>query len=411
MRKLIVSMTVLLAIVSCSPQKARLDIEQRMQNIENGLVEFTSPKIVFQADSSNIQNTQTLSKRMAHYKVPGVSIAVINDNKIEWAKGYGVIKAESGAAVTPDTYFEAASTTKLLTSVITLHFVEQKRLDLDEDINTYLKSWKIPANDFTREKKVTLRLLLTHQAGINRPDGMFSWEDGSVPSLVQVLKGEPPAQNKPAVVEFVPGSKWQYSNMGYVVIQMVLEDVLGKPFPQIAQETVFRPLGMKSSTLVYPLRAELKAAEAVPHDAEGKAHEPGMIPTAVAHAGLMTTPSDLALFTVELMRAYQGRSDRILSSEMARRLFHLELELDPNMFGVALAEGLGVFLHGEGQNISFLHPGGNYPGSNCWLIGFPEVGKGAAIMTNGAMGEVLAIEILAAIKNEYGWPTDQSVPN
>lgn len=96
---------------------------------------------------------------------------------------------------------------------------------------------------------------------------------------------------------------------------------------------------------------------------------------------------------------------------MARRLLHPELELDPNMFGVAIAEGLGVFLHGESQNISFLHPGGNYPGANCWLIGFPESGKGAVIMTNGSMGEVLAIEILAAIKNEYDWPTDQSVPD
>lgn len=411
MRKLIISITVLLAIISCSSQKAKLDIEQKTQNIESSLVEFTSPNNVFQADSSNLQNTQTLSERMAHYKVPGISIAVINDNKIEWAKGYGVIKAGKGTAVTSDTYFEAASTTKLLTSVITLHFVEQKWLDLDEDINTYLKSWKIPENDFTREKKVTLRLLLTHQAGINRPDGGFSWEDGSVPSLVQILKGEAPAQNKSAVVEFIPGSKWQYSNMGYVVIQMVLEDVLSKPFPQIARETVFRPLGMKSSTLVYPLRKELKATEAVPHDEEGKAHEPVMMPTAVAHAGLMTTPSDLARFTVELMRAYQGGSDRILSPEMAQCLFHPELNLDPNMFGVALAEGLGVFLHGEGPNISFLHPGGNYPGSNCQLIGFPEVGKGAVIMTNGAMGEVLAIEILAAIRKEYGWPIDQSIPD
>lgn len=184
MNKLLVSITFFLTIVSCSSQKAKLQIEQKIQKIENGLVEFTTVLDMFQPDSSKAQNIKTLSERMAHYKVPGISIAVINDNKIEWAKGYGVIKAGSGAAVTTETFFEAASSTKLLTSVITLHFVEQKRLDLDEDVNKYLKSWKIPENDFTREKKVTLRLLLTHQAGINKPDGGFSWEDGRVPSLV-----------------------------------------------------------------------------------------------------------------------------------------------------------------------------------------------------------------------------------
>jgi CubicO group peptidase (beta-lactamase class C family) len=401
MRKFIISITVFIAIVSCSSQKAKLEIEQKMQRIENGIAEFTTPRAIFEADRSKTQSINTLSERMLHYKVPGVSITVINDYKIEWAKGYGVIKAGSGTAVTPETFFEAASSTKLLTSLITLHFAEQGRFDLDENINKYLKSWKIPENDFTREKKVTLRLLLTHQAGISRPDGGFSWEEGSVPSLVQVWKGEAPAQNKPASVEFVPGSKWQYSNMGYVVIQQLLEDVLGKPFPQIAQETVFQPLGMKSSTLVYPLRTELKATEAVPHDAEGKAHEPSMVPTAVAHGGLMTTPSDFARLAVELMRAYQGQSGRILSQAMVRRMFHPELNLDPNMFGVPIAEGLGVFLYGKGQNLSFAHPGSNYPGANCWLIGFPESGKGAVIMTNGAGGEVLSMEILAAIKNEY----------
>ncbi len=406
MRKSIVIITVFLIIVSCSQQKAKRQIEQKMQNIENGLVEFTSPVDVFRADSSKIHNTQTLSERMAHYKVPGVSIAVINDYKIEWAKGYGMIKAGTGKAVTPETFFEAASTTKLLTSAITLHFVEQGWFDLDEDINTYLKSWKIPENDFTREQKITLRLLLTHQAGINRPEGGFDCEEGSVPSLVQVLKGEAPAQNKPAVVEYVPGSKWQYSNMGYVVIQMALEDTLGKPFPQIAQETVFRPLKMRSSTLMYPLRAELKTKEAVPHDAEGIAHEPYMLPTAVAHGGLMTTPFDLARFTVELMRAYQGQSDRILSPEMARRMFHPELDLDPNILGVALSDGLGAFIYGKGQNFLFLHPGSNYPGATCWLIGSPESGKGAVIMTNGAIGDLLSMEIITAIRKEYSWPTD-----
>jgi CubicO group peptidase (beta-lactamase class C family) len=382
-------------------------VEQRIRNIENGLVEFTTPMDMFQPDSIKAKNRKTLSERMAYYKVPGVSMAVINDNEIDWAKAYGVIKAGSDTPVTTETLFEAASSTKLLTSTIVLRLVEQGRLDLDEDVNQQLKSWKIPENDFTQQHKVTLRLLLTHQAGLNRPDEGFDWESGSVPSLVQVLKGEAPAKNEAAVVEYVPGTKWQYSNIGYVVIQLLLEDVVGKPFTQIAQENVFGPIGMESSTLVYPLNEELRKREAVPHDSEGKACEPSMLPTAVAHGGLMTTPSDFAQFAIELMRAYQGKSDRILSQEMARNMFHRELDLDPNMFGLPLGDGLGVVLRGKGPNFSFLHPGGNYPGACCWLEGLPDSGKGAVIMTNGVKGDLLSMEIISALVIEYNWPNAQ----
>jgi len=276
-------------------------------------------------------------------------------------------------------------------------------LNLDEDVNNYLKSWKVLENDFTQEQKVTLRLLLTHQAGL--PATNFpQQENADDPTLVQVLKGELPALNKPAIVEYVPGTKWQYSNIGFVVIQQILEDVTGKQFAKIAQETVFEPLEMKHSTFIYPLKPELQSNEAMPHDAEGELCEPAMTPTALAHGGLVTTPSDLALFTIELMQAYQGLSDRLLSKEMARQMFRKELDLDPRMFGIPLGEGLGVMLYGEGENFVFAHPGSNYPGMNCWLLGYPETGRGAVIMTNGVMGEVLAMEIIAAINREYNKP-------
>jgi hypothetical protein len=118
----------------------------------------------------------------------------------------------------------------------------------------------------------------------------------------------------------------------------------------------------------------------------------------------VTTPSDLALFTCELMRAYQGLSSRLLSQQMACQMLHKALDLDPQMFGLPLGEGLGVMLYSTGRNLVFAHPGSNLPGTNCWLIGNPNVGKGAVVMTNGAMGEVLAMEIISAIIREYGWP-------
>jgi len=157
-----------------------------------------------------------------------VSIAVINNSKIEWAKGYGTLVAGGPAPVDAASIFQAASTTKLLVSAMALHYVEKGRFDLDKDINTYLQSWKIPENEFTAKK----RSRSADSSPISRSQsagGGFSREEGSVPTLVQVLKGEKPATNQPAVVEFEPGSRWEYSNFDFVVIQLLLEEALGKP--------------------------------------------------------------------------------------------------------------------------------------------------------------------------------------
>ena len=326
------------------------------------------------------------------------------NSKIEWAKGYGTLTAGKTAPVSTTSIFQAASTTKLLASAIVLRLVEQGRFDLDTDVNTYLQSWRIPEDDFTTKEKVTLRRLLTHQSGLNRPEGGFSLDEGSVPTLVQVLKGESPATNKPAVIEFEPGSRWEYSNFDFVVIQLLLEEALGKPLNEIARETVFDPLGMSSSTLVYPLSPDLAGREAMPHDAAGKTAAPQLHPTAVAQGGLLTTPSDLALLTIELINAYQGKSDRLISKETARRMFQTEVQLDPRILGFPMGQGLGAFVRGEGKAFSFLHPGDNDPGASSWLIAYPELGQGVVIMTNGAMGNMLAMEIMTALSAEYGWP-------
>ena len=406
MRAFVALTAVVLTMCSCASQKANVQVEQRIREIENGLVEFTTPMGIFRADSTKNEDFKTLSERMKHYNVPGVSIAVINDFALEWARAYGILRADSDRPVTVGTYFQAASTSKLVAAAIILHDVEKGILNLDEDVNNYLKSWSLPENEFTQQQKVTLRLLLTHQAGLPATD-FPQQENTGDPTLVQVLNGELPAMNKPAIVEHTPGTKWQYSNIGFVVIQQILEDALGKPYSQIARETVFEPLGMKNSTFAYPLSQKPLAREAMPHDADGVLRQPAMPPTALAQGGLMTTPSDLATFAAELMRAYVGSSKRVLSKETAHQMFRKELDLDPEMFGVPLSEGLSVLLYGEGEDLAFAHPGSNFPGMNCWLFGYPETGKGVVIMTNGALGEVLAMEVISAFNSEYGNASDQ----
>ncbi len=405
MRTFIITVVLLVAMVSTLYGGESATVEQRIKAVENGLIEFTAPANML-APAADGAGTHALAERMAHYKIPGVSIAVINDFKIEWAKGYGVTWVGEGTPVTTGTLFEAASTSKLVVSAITLHYVENGLLDLDEDVNKKLKSWKIPENDFTKKEKVTLRRLLTHQAGLNRPDGGFSWEEGRMPTLVQTLSGEAPAENDPAVVEVAPGTEWRYSNLGYIVIQQLLEDVTGQPFADIARDVIFEPLGMTSSTFKVPLDAGAKRKKALPHDPEGSAHDPEMHVNAVANGGLITTPTDLAIFTNELILAWHGRSDRILSQKTARAMFASELDIDPVVLGVPLKEGLGVLLFGDGAARVFLHPGDNAPGTSSWLMGYPETGNGIIVMANGAMGNLLAMEIVAAVITTYAWPVD-----
>ncbi|MBN2414527.1 beta-lactamase family protein [bacterium] len=389
----------LLLAAGCTRQQEGVEITLHMNAVENGLTPFSGPAGMFQSVSDTAQPSFTLAARMADYHVPGVSMAVITDFETEWASGYGVLKAGEERPVTAASVFQAASTSKFLTAAMVLHYAECGKLDLDADVNTYLTSWQVKENQYTREHPVTLRLLLIHKAGM--PATNFGRDEGSSPTLVQVLDGTPPARNRPAVVESAPGAVWNYSNVGYCVIQQVLEDVTGKPFETIAREVIFEPLGMQRSTFVYPLPDRLAAEEAIPHEETGAPGTPSLPPAAVAHGGLLTTPSDLALFMCDLMRSYSGRSGKVLSPEYTRMMFTPQTELDPRMFGVPLSMGLGVLLHGSGDDIAVAHPGGNLPGINCWPIFFPAKGQGCVVMTNAAMGELLAMEVIAAVNRVY----------
>ena len=412
MKKCMIITALLFVAFSCVQQRTKESIEQSTHRIENGLIEqrifnlktgrieFTLLDSLFQPNRTQLANPKTLVERMKHYNTPGVSVAVINNYKTEWAKGYGTMDVNTGALVTTETIFEAASTSKLLTAVLALHFVQKGLLELDANVNHYLKSWQVPDNEFTSEEKVTLRRLITHQSGL--PSTNYGHDESmGYPTLIDVLNGESPALNKPAIPEFVPGSKWQYSNIGYNVIQLLLEDVSGKSFQELAEEIIFSPLEMKSSTFIYPLDPERKKLEAMPHDAQGNSCEPAMHRTALAHGGLTTTPTDLAKFVNELMLSYQGKSEKMLSQEMTRQLFNKECEIDKKQFPLPFDEGLGTFLMGEGKDLLFANPGNNYPGLNCWLIGWPERGTGAVIMDNAANYGLLSVEIISAINMEY----------
>jgi len=195
----------------------------------------------------------TLTDRMKYYNVPGVSIAFFDHGQVAWARGYGLADIVTRKPVTPDTLFQAASVSKSVTALAALRLVQEGKLQLDEDVNLKLKSWKVPDNEYTKNEKVTLRRLLSHTAGFNVPSvgGYVAGE--ALPTTVQILNGEKPANNEAVRVNSTPGKEFSYSGGGYVVVQLLLMDVTGKSFPELMHDLVFEPLAMTRSTFENPL--------------------------------------------------------------------------------------------------------------------------------------------------------------
>jgi CubicO group peptidase (beta-lactamase class C family) len=336
----------------------------------------------------------TIQERMETYRVPGVSVAVLDGGRIAWAKGYGVMDVETGGVVTPRTLFQAASISKPVAATAALRLVEEGLLDLDAPVNEYLESWKIPNNRFTREAPVTLRHLLTHTGGLTVHGFPGYALDAALASTLEVLDGTGPANTDPIRVDTVPGSLWRYSGGGYTIMQQLLEDVTGKPFPEILREKVLDPVGMALSSYEQPLppaRAEYAASSHLSDGTggDGKWH---LYPE-MAAAGLWTNPTELALLAMELQAAYYGEEGRVLTPEMTRGMF------TPGMGGW----GLGFTILGEGDEARFSHGGSNY-GFRAQFTAFLEGGRGIFVMTNGDRGSTLAQEIILAVTREYGWP-------
>jgi CubicO group peptidase (beta-lactamase class C family) len=339
----------------------------------------------------------TLAERMQHYHVPGVSIAVIDSGRIVWAKGFGVRELGGTDSVTPQTLFQAGSISKPTFAVGVMRLVQDGRLDLDQDVNAKLVSWKVPENKFTAQEKVTLRRILSHSAGLT-VHGFPGYEVGSrIPTVPEILDGEPPANTRPVRVDTVPGAVWRYSGGGTTVAMLLVTDVTRKPFPEFMQETVLGPAGMVHSTYEQPLPVLLAPKAASGHTQSG-AVVPGKYHTypEMSAAGLWTTPSDLATLAIELQRTHAGQSDKVINKAM----FDQMLTVQKAPFGI------GYELEGSGPTLEFLH-GGDDAGFVAMFVAFAERGQGAVIMTNGDNGGDLIAELLPSIAAAYEWPHHQ----
>ena len=373
-----------LAQVVTTPAAASPDVQQHIERVVGCLhgpvIEKSDPCV-------------RLDARMAEFHVPGVSIAVIHNGTIEWARGFGVERV-GGPAVSADTMFQAGSISKPVAAMAVLRLVQEGKLSLDEDVNAKLVSWKVPASPAANGAPLTLRELLTHTGGTTVHGFPGYAQDAPVPSLVQVLNGEKPANTDAIRVEAAPGSKWNYSGGGYTIMQQMAVDVAKEPFPKLLHDTVLVPIGMSHSTYQQPLPVELRAMAATPYNADGTAVAGGAHTyPEMAAAGLWTTASDLARYAMEDQRSLEGKANHVLSKAMTEQM------LTPGKGNW----GLGLQIGGAASDRYFSHGGVN-AGFESLFVAYENHGDGAVVMTNAQGGSRLAQEVMQSIAAEYGWP-------
>lgn len=387
-RQIIIIVAFVLLLSSCN-QWFEPSLEQRIASVEQGLLSN-------QGDPP--WKGMDLADRMAYHNVPGVSIAVINDYQIEWAKGYGALEAGKEQPVTTDTVFQTGSTAKPIVAMAALHYVEAGDLALDNNVNNKLVSWKVPENKYTAQAPVTLRRLLSHSAGMPYVP-LHGYAQGvALPNQRQILDGEPPANSEPVQVKIAPGTQYSYSNGGYLVVEQLLADVVGVPFDLIMQETVLEPLHMDASTFKYPLPENLAPIAASGHWADGSVIAGGWhtFPEMGPGGSAWATPSDMARFYIDLMLTYTGQSEIVISQEMAVEMLTPQIE----------DRGLGPWVKDEGGDLFYFgHPGHN-DGYKSYAVAYPKRGQGVVIMTNSDNGDALYQEILNSVSVEYGWLKD-----
>ena len=334
-----------------------------------------------------------IAARMHAYDITGLSLAIIENGRIVKAQGYGFTDKSGQTPVTPGTLFQAGSISKSVAAFAALRLVQEGQLFLDTNVNAQLHSWKLPENDFTKDEKVTLRRILSHTAGLTVHGFPGYATNAPVPLLVEVLDGIKPA-NTPAIrVDKVPGTSWRYSGGGYTVMQQLIIDVTGKPFPEFMSNTVLKPLGMTNSTYEQPLPPDMAVSSAAGYFS-GDAPVAGRwhVYPEMAAAGLWTTPSDLARFAISVQEAFAGRSNPVLSQQTTRLMLTNQKDDD----------GLGVFLDGSGKTLRFSHDGRD-AGFDALMIAYADIGNGAVIMMNANDGSGTAKAIVNVIAKKYRW--------
>lgn len=330
---------------------------------------------------------------MKAYKVPVVGYAIIDNYKVIKVD---TISIDKSISVTNHSLFQAASISKSLSAYAALKVIENKKISLNSPVNKYLKNWKIPTNKYNEVTPVILRDLMDMTSGLS-VSGFAGYPIGKpLPDALQVLNGNPPANNNPIRVFYEPSSNYFYSGGGFQVLQQFVTDQSKLKFNSFMNHNVLKEIGMNDSVFMYPLNSEYNI-RAIPafEGWSGSEIKGGWLNYACSGAGGMwSNPNDLAVFALSVTDSYLGKKNAYIAKKIAVKMLTRQKNTD---------FGLGVVVNGSGKNLYFWKAGHNY-GYHSLVIMFPNTGKGFAIMTNSENGDTVINYLTAIVAKKYNWP-------
>jgi CubicO group peptidase (beta-lactamase class C family) len=281
-----------------------------------------------------------------------------------------------------DLLFPACSISKHVAAFGTLRLVADAVIDLDADVNAYLSTWRLPGSG-----TVTVRQVLAHTAGLTQNWFPGYAEGEPVPSLLQILRGEPPANTPAFRRDLPPDAGFRYSGSHYAVLEQLLIDVTGTPFEELMAALVLEPVGMADSS--YDQRFPYEHRERAARGRSGGVPVPGGWHTQPerAGAGLWSTPADLVRLELEICRASAGTS-ALLPPGLAAQMLTPQV---PGGFGLGTELGDGCFGH-TGQNTGY----------SCFSFAWPASGTAVAVMTNADDCRDTLVALIELAAHQYG---------
>lgn len=335
----------------------------------------------------------TLTERMDECHTPAISIAIIENFKICEVFTHGVERRTIKEKVTMDTLFQAGSISKPIFATAVMRLVERGTLDIDTDISEYLVGYDVPTYD-NQKHKITLRQILSHHAGLNL-HGFAGYQQGQrIPKVEQILNGAFPSNNIKLKLIKNPGTGFQYSGGGYVLAQKIVTDVCKRDFCDLMNDLVLSPFSMTHSTYSQPLSNDQHNEIAFGYNLHNLQLPGGYnIMPELSATGLWTTPSDLARFGIEIMKALKSES-KYLAKNTAELMTTKAYENSPY--------GMGLAVDQCKKGLTFGHGGSNfgYHSNMCFCT---DEGSGIVVMQNSDIGIGICDEVTNAFKEICDW--------
>ena len=328
-----------------------------------------------------------IPRLMRVYEIPGVVIGMISNGSPVWKNAYGMADVATGRVMTTNTYCRMESISKSVTAWGVMKLVEEGKIHLDTPVTGYLRTWQFPTSPYDKER-VTTRLLLSQNAGM--PLGTIGKRYSpteETPSLRQLLSQD-------AVLQQEPGTGFSYSNTGFILLELLIEEVSQRSFSEYMEQEILLPLGMNNSSFKW--RSSFDSPVPNGYDAAGNPISVYVYPDKAA-GGLFATVDDIMKFVIAgFPEDHSGNN--ILTQNSIQRMYTPTVEI-PGLYGVAFESyGLGHFIDQLPQGKRAVSHGGQGTGWMTQFYSIPEDGNGLVIFANSQR----SWPFFAAILQDWG---------